>query len=82
MTVCLLNVPVHKTGAAFTKPVDQTVGQAINAWEKVRPPQTEHYSPVTPSPETTDAGHAFLLFQIVDHRTQDVPTISDNVNNN
>ncbi len=41
MTVCLLDVPVHKTGAAFTKPVDQTVGQAINAWEKVRPPQAK-----------------------------------------
>jgi hypothetical protein len=32
---------------------------------------------VTSSPETTDAVHAFLLFQIVDHRTGDVPTISD-----
>jgi hypothetical protein len=41
MTVCLLDVPVHKTGLAFTKPVDQAVGQAINAWEKVRPPQAK-----------------------------------------
>lgn len=32
---------------------------------------------VTASPEATDAVHAFLLFQIVDHRTQDAPTISD-----
>jgi hypothetical protein len=32
---------------------------------------------VTASPETTDAVHAFLLFQIVDHRTADVPTIAD-----
>jgi hypothetical protein len=32
---------------------------------------------VTASPETTDAVHAFLLFQIADHRTGDVPTISD-----
>ena len=32
---------------------------------------------VTSSPETTDAVHAFLLLQIVDHRTQDAPTISD-----
>jgi hypothetical protein len=32
---------------------------------------------VTSSPETTDAVHAFLLFQIVDHRTGDVPTISE-----
>jgi hypothetical protein len=37
---------------------------------------------VTSSPETTDAVHAFLLFQIVDHRTQDVPTISDDLPKN
>ena len=35
--ICLLDVPVHKTGAAFTKPVDRLVGEAINAWEAVRP---------------------------------------------
>lgn len=29
----------------------------------------------TTSPETTDAVHAFLLFQILDHHTSDVPTI-------
>jgi hypothetical protein len=34
---------------------------------------------ITSSPETTDAVHAFLLFQIVDHRTGDVPTISQPV---
>jgi hypothetical protein len=32
---------------------------------------------VTAGPETTDAVHAFLLFQIVDHQTGDVPTIGD-----
>jgi hypothetical protein len=32
---------------------------------------------ITASPETTDAVHAFLLFQIVDHQTGDAPTISD-----
>jgi hypothetical protein len=32
---------------------------------------------ITASPEATDAVHAFLLFQIVDHQTGDVPTISD-----
>jgi hypothetical protein len=32
---------------------------------------------VAASPEITDAVHAFLLFQIVDHHTGDVPTISD-----
>jgi hypothetical protein len=32
---------------------------------------------ITASPETTDAVHAFLLFQIVDHQTGDAPTISE-----
>ncbi len=35
--VCLLDVPVNKTATAFTKPVDRIVGDAIAAWEKVRP---------------------------------------------
>jgi len=38
-TVCLLDVPVHKTGRAFTKPVDPLVAEAIAAWEAVRPVQ-------------------------------------------
>ena len=37
--VCLLDVPVHKTGTAFTKPVDPIVGQAIEAWQSLRPSQ-------------------------------------------
>jgi hypothetical protein len=37
--VCLLDVPVNKTGAAFTKPVDRLVGEAIEGWEAARPPQ-------------------------------------------
>jgi hypothetical protein len=37
--VCLLDVPVHKTGTAFTKPVDPLVGQAIEAWQAERPAQ-------------------------------------------
>lgn len=37
--VCLLDVPVHKTGTAFTKPVDALVGQAIQAWQQLRPAQ-------------------------------------------
>jgi hypothetical protein len=32
---------VNKTGTAFTKPVDGVVGQAINAWERVRPVQAK-----------------------------------------
>jgi integrase len=37
--VGLLEVPVHKTGTAFTKPVDPILGQAIEAWEAIRPSQ-------------------------------------------
>lgn len=37
--VCLLDVPVHKTGTAFTKPVDPVMGRAIEMWEGVRPSQ-------------------------------------------
>ncbi len=31
----------NKTGKAFTKPVDRLVGEAIAAWEKVRPTQSK-----------------------------------------
>ena len=37
--VCLLDVPTHKTGSSFTKPVDPLMGEAIEAWQKVRPAQ-------------------------------------------
>jgi hypothetical protein len=37
--LCLLDVPTHKTGSAFTKPVDPLVGRAIAAWEALRPVQ-------------------------------------------
>jgi integrase len=39
--VCLLDVPVHKTGTAFTKPVDPLLGQAIEAWQALRPAQPQ-----------------------------------------
>jgi integrase len=35
----VLDVPVHKTGTALTKPIDGVVGEAIRAWEAVRPRQ-------------------------------------------
>ncbi len=35
--ICLLDVPVNKTGTAFSKPVDRCVGEAVMAWECVRP---------------------------------------------
>jgi site-specific recombinase XerC len=37
--VCNLDVPVNKTSHAFTKPVDQIVGESIRAWEAQRPDQ-------------------------------------------
>jgi integrase len=37
--VCLLDVPTHKTGTAFTRPVDPVLGQALDAWQAVRPAQ-------------------------------------------
>jgi hypothetical protein len=37
--VCLLDVPTHKTGTAFTKPVDPILGQALDAWQATRPDQ-------------------------------------------
>jgi integrase len=39
--VCLLFVPVNKTGTAFSKPVDKIVGEMIEAWEKERPVQAK-----------------------------------------
>jgi integrase len=37
--VCLLDIPTHKTGTAFTKPVDPLLGKAIEAWQSIRPEQ-------------------------------------------
>jgi integrase len=37
--VCLLDIPTHKTGTAFTKPVDPLLGKAIEVWQTVRPDQ-------------------------------------------
>ena len=37
--ICWLDVPTNKTGTAFTKPVDRAVGEAVSAWEAVRPEQ-------------------------------------------
>jgi len=45
--VCLLDIPVHKTGRAFTKPVDPLVGEAIAAWEAARPAQPNLIDPKT-----------------------------------
>jgi len=55
--VCLLDVPVHKTGTAFTKPVDALVGQAIEAWQQLRPAQ-----PVRRDTKTSE--HVNFLFSV------------------
>lgn len=46
-SVCFLDVPVNKTCHAFAKPVDRLVGEAIMAWEKVRPSQAKLTDPKT-----------------------------------
>jgi len=38
-SVCWLDVPVQKTGHAFTKPVEPLLGEAVRVWEAVRPRQ-------------------------------------------
>src|SRR6185369_5252762 len=45
--VCLLDVPVQKNRNEFTKPVDPIVGQAIEAWQALRPDQPERLDPKT-----------------------------------
>ncbi|GGV58627.1 hypothetical protein GCM10010245_91750 [Streptomyces spectabilis] len=50
--VCLLDVPTHKTGTAFTKPVDPLLGQAIDTWQAVRPKQ-----PAMPDRKTAERVH-------------------------
>jgi integrase len=56
--VCLLDVPVQKTGPAFTKPVDVIVGEAIAAWERERPAQ-----PALLDPKTGDRVHVLFAYR-------------------
>ena len=58
--VCLLDVPVHKTGTAFTKPIDPLVGQAIEAWQALRPAQP-------PRLDRKTSEHADILFCVRAH---------------
>lgn len=58
--VCLLDVPVHKTGTAFTKPVDPLLGQAIEAWQALRPAQ-----PAVLDAKTSE--HVDMLFAVRGH---------------
>lgn len=45
--ICWLDVPRHKTGGPFTKPVDRVVGEAIQRWERQRPEQPAAVDPKT-----------------------------------
>jgi integrase len=56
--VCLLDVPAHKTGLPYTKPVDRAVGEAIAAWERVRPPQ-----PALPDRKTGEPVHLLFAYR-------------------
>jgi integrase len=59
--VCLLDVPVNKTTTAFTKPVDRIVGEAIAAWEKVRPQGVK-----LPDPKTGELVDFLFLIRLTE----------------
>lgn len=54
--ICLLDIPVSKTYAAFTKPVDPLVGQSIERWEHVR-----HTQPLQADPKTGESVHFLFM---------------------
>jgi hypothetical protein len=56
--ICWLDVPAHKTGAAFTKAVDRLVGEAIAEWERVRPAQ-----PMAVDLKTGEVVHYLFLYR-------------------
>ncbi|WP_412566704.1 tyrosine-type recombinase/integrase [Streptomyces europaeiscabiei] len=63
--VCLLDVPTHKTGTAFTKPVDPLLGEAIEAWQAIRPDQPAILDPKTN--ERVDFLFAFRARRVSKH---------------
>src|ERR1035441_3727853 len=58
LTVCDLDVPVNKTSQAFTKPVDQIVGESVRAWEAERPQQ-----PAAVDEKTSELVHFLFAFR-------------------
>jgi integrase len=56
--VCDLDVPVNKTSQAFTKPVDQIVGESVRAWEAERPQQ-----PPALDEKTGEVVHFLFMFR-------------------
>lgn len=57
--VCWLDIPVHKTGTAFTKAVDRVVGEAVANWERVRPSQ----QPAVLDDKTNEVVHLLFSFR-------------------
>lgn len=57
-SVCLLDVPAHKTGTTFTKPVDPLVGEEMAAWEAIRPQQ-----PAIIDPRTAEAVELLFCYR-------------------
>ncbi|MGW1412161.1 tyrosine-type recombinase/integrase, partial [Streptomyces sp. NPDC002403] len=58
--ICLLDVPTHKIGTSFTKPVDPLLGKAIEAWQELRPPQ----------PKTLDRTTSEQVYFLFAHRAK------------
>jgi integrase len=56
--VCDLDVPVNKTSQAFTKPVDQIVGESVREWEAERPKQ-----PPAVDEKTGELVHFLFMFR-------------------
>jgi len=78
--VCLLDVPVNKTGAAFVKPVDPVVGEAIETWERARPVQ-----PRFPDRKTGELVHFLFCYRARPLRSEYInhsliPTLCRKVN--
>jgi integrase len=55
---CLLEVPTNKTGTSFTKPIDRVVGEAVEAWERMRPLQ-----PLMQDPKTNELVHLLFCYR-------------------
>jgi hypothetical protein len=65
----LQDVPVHKTGSSFTKPVDPLMGEAIEAWQKARPLQPKMLDRKTA--EQADFLFAYRARRVASHYIND-----------
>ena len=56
--VCYLDIPVNKTKTSYTKPIDRILGEAVEAWEKIRPDQ-----PPTVDPKDGSIAHYLFFYR-------------------